>query len=77
MTMQDNVIPKRGMEFAHASWLANDYKTPQRCRVTAIRSGVVYYRPIDVDGSLGGSMYCDMDRFPSKVKSVLATSINK
>lgn len=58
--------PKRGLRFEHAHWL-DDHNRPLACVVTAVRYGVVYWRPTDG----GGATYIPMDDFPSIVKRIL------
>lgn len=55
---------KVGDRFLHARLLRDDYRTPQECRITAIRQGVVYYKPVDG----GGSEYIEIEKFPNIVK---------
>jgi hypothetical protein len=62
---------RRGMEFEHKTW-RDATGNPLRCRITAVRSGVVYWKPVAADGSLGGSMYCDIDVFPTKIGTLLS-----
>lgn len=50
---------KPGTEFTHKFWLDGD--KPLRCRVTAIRKGIVYYRGVyaELSGApqLGGGFF--------------------
>ncbi|WP_297502666.1 hypothetical protein [Ferrovum sp.] len=64
------IKPKLGMEFLHATWL-NNKNQPMRCRITALRKGVIYWRPVAEDGSLGAPMYFDATQFPNKAKEIL------
>ena len=41
---------KRGTVFVHARWLGDDDK-PLRCRITAVRKGVVYWTGMDGDSA--------------------------
>ncbi len=66
----EQIQPKRGMEFLHATWLDNKNQ-PMRCRITALRKGVIYWRPVAEDGSLGSPMYFDAEQFLSRVKEIL------
>lgn len=63
------VQAKLGMEFVHASWLDGS-SNPLRCRVTAVRTGMVYWKALYPDGSVGRGMCCDVEQFPSKVKEI-------
>jgi len=62
---------KRGLEFIHAAWL-DEQKNPLHCRVTAVRQGVVYWRGVYRDGSVGGCMCCNTNQFSSRVKSIIS-----
>lgn len=51
--------PRVGLEFTHARVLDENYR-PMRYRVTKIRHGMVYYRPVDG----GGPDCCPVEDFP-------------
>lgn len=64
------IVPKIGMQFLHARVINPDDRTPMLFRVTAIRHGSVYYRPVDLDGfgTKGGTQYCPVEEFGRWVK---------
>jgi hypothetical protein len=70
-TAKPKIEAKKGLEFVHANWL-DEQKNPLRCRVTAVRRGVVYWKGVYEDGSLGGCTCCDADQFSAKVKSIIS-----
>jgi hypothetical protein len=63
--------PKVGRAFLHRYWLTADH-APLRCRITAVRQGMVYWKALDDDGKPSGNgMCCETGEFASKVKSWL------
>lgn len=53
---------KVGTTFEHKSFINAD-RTPMVFRVTAVRQGVIYYKPVDG----GSSLYAEPGYFNSKV----------
>lgn len=69
--MATNPTPRRGLRFLHSTWLNVEDHTPMTFEVSAIRKGLVYYRPIYKDGSTGKPYIDTIDNFPTRVKQYL------
>ena len=62
------ISPTRGTIFAHKHFLDPNTRQPLRCKVTAVRAGLVYYRPFygtHEDGSdwLGSSWHVPLEKW--------------
>jgi hypothetical protein len=55
------VQPKRGMTFLHARAVDPDTRQPMLYRITYVRDGYVYYRPVD---SKEADLYATIKNFP-------------
>jgi len=64
------IVPRRGMTFAHARFLLPDLSGPMPYVVTRVAQGTVYYRPVDG----GNAMYIAVEKFATVVKELLAPS---
>jgi hypothetical protein len=56
-----------GLYFYHGRILAEDLSAPQLCKVTQLRYGGCYYRPVYFEGgreTLGGGEWCSEERWP-------------
>lgn len=68
------VSPKKWFEFTHAYWVDVDTNTPLKCRVTAVRRGLVYWKRV-ADGSVcGSSTLCCIEEFARYVKPATAAA---
>lgn len=52
---------KKGEIYPSKVWLEADNKTPLKMKVTSIKNGVIYYRPVYEDGTIGKPVYCSVE----------------